>query len=234
MHLIIPDIHTAVQKVDRIISAITLKFEISLIILLGDYFDQWNDTVLQNKMTAEWLRDKLNDPKYVCLVGNHDFGYFYRHLQRCPGHTEQKAYAIRSILTLYDFKQLKTHFWSNGYLISHAGYSAKFVHPHLGFNEMVTQRIDKEFYEFLEQRRLHSFAWCGADRGGVNTFSGPLWADWWTFKGIPGVKQIVGHTNMALPNHDSYGNICLDTGLEYVGLLDAGKLTTLSTRRLCQ
>lgn len=176
---------------------------------------------------------KLDDPKYVCLMGNHDFGYFYPHIQHCPGYTAQKEDAIRSVMKICDFKKLKTHYWAEGHLISHAGYSDKFIDPYLGFNEEVTRKIDERTWLSLDAGALPPFCFWGQDRNGVNPFSGPLWAHWWTFKGIPGVKQIVGHTNMTSPNHDKYGNICLDTQLGYVGLLDAGKLQTLSTKNLC-
>ncbi|MEK6878866.1 MAG: metallophosphoesterase family protein, partial [Nanoarchaeota archaeon] len=71
--LIISDIHTHIGKADKII-----KFEkADLNILVGDYFDEFYDNPQINSDAADWLNFKLKDPKFVCLMGNHDIHYIY-------------------------------------------------------------------------------------------------------------------------------------------------------------
>lgn len=217
--LIIPDVHNKIDVADKILNTITHDHAW----FLGDYWDNFHDTAADAVAVAQWVLEKLNNPRITLLLGNHDYHYWKPHLQKCSGYTWQKEISISEIVKPNDFEKLKTHAWVQGWLLSHAGYSLQYAHPVKGLTPQVTAEWDAKMEAAHAANKLPELFWCGKDRYGNNHHSGVIWQDWWTSKKVTGVNQIVGHT----PHHtwrESKGDYCLDTGLKHVGLLQNGKL----------
>lgn len=108
---IIADIHHKINKAQNIISILEKDQNIQNVILLGDYFDDFNDTPEKAKETATWLKESLSFPKRIHLFGNHDLAYFYPyhpHL-KCPGWTMEKQKQINNIISPEDIEKFKSY-----------------------------------------------------------------------------------------------------------------------------
>jgi len=70
--LIIPDIHLQWHVADLIIE----QEKCDRVWLLGDYFDDFGDTLAQVERTCEWLLSVCDDGRIHRLLGNHDVYYF--------------------------------------------------------------------------------------------------------------------------------------------------------------
>jgi hypothetical protein len=108
---IIADIHHKINKAQTIISILEKDQNIQNVILLGDYFDDFNDTPEKAKETAAWLKESLSFPKRIHLFGNHDLAYFYPyhpHL-KCPGWTMEKQKQINNIISPEDIEKFKSY-----------------------------------------------------------------------------------------------------------------------------
>lgn len=194
--LVIGDIHTHFEKVERIISKYekTHKF-----IFMGDYFDQFGDTPELNASTASWLKRQMEErPDWVYLRGNHDEIYDPRTSCMCSGFSSQKKTAINEVLSLEDWDKLEYFHYENGYWFSHAGLSKYwFVHP-MG-SELAVESVQSIITEsVIKQRSCLGTAnaiWAASTRrGGEHVVGSILWQDWRDLEMIPEVKQIVGHT----------------------------------------
>jgi hypothetical protein len=69
--LIIPDIHHKTRVADNIRAA----HPGIPAIFLGDYFDDFHDTVTDMRATCDWLRTAVEKTDDVFLMGNHCFAY---------------------------------------------------------------------------------------------------------------------------------------------------------------
>ena len=65
-------------------------------IFLGDYFDNFGNNVSDSRLSASWLRKRIETTDDVMLLGIHDAPYLFPNLDAmyCPGFTR----AIREIL----------------------------------------------------------------------------------------------------------------------------------------
>ena len=69
--LVIPDIHNDFKLAEGIIH----RERPDHTVFLGDYFDDWYDTVQDAANVAKWLRESLENPDRTHLIGNHDVSY---------------------------------------------------------------------------------------------------------------------------------------------------------------
>jgi metallophosphoesterase superfamily enzyme len=115
--LVIPDIHTHHEKAERICQ----KYKDHKIVFIGDYFDQFNDSVEDNMFTAEWLKESLGKQNRIHLRGNHDEHYDPRVSSICSGYSNQKKAGINKVLSIEDWDKLKYFHFENKWLFSHAG-----------------------------------------------------------------------------------------------------------------
>ena len=208
--LVIPDLHNQIEHADYWLS--TQRYDRA--VLLGDYFDSFDDTVEDARRTALWLKERLHDPKLVFLLGNHDTPYRFAENEAlfCDGYSKAKAKEIRSILNKEDWREMKLACTSEGWLLSHAGF-----HP-VWMKEPTVEKILARC-EMAERRaargKLDPIFALGELPGGVQRFGGPLWMDWGAFRPIPGINQLVGHTSgetvrtSILPGSM---NACIDIG----------------------
>ena len=118
--MIVPDIHNRVRLAEELIA----KENPDNIVFLGDYFDDYGDTLEDATNTALWLKESLTKPNRVHLLGNHDLSYLNPTFA-CSGFSEGKLYAISK--TKVDLSKLKTHHWlDKKWLCTHAGLSDPF------------------------------------------------------------------------------------------------------------
>ena len=208
--LILSDIHHRRARAQSIID----KVPHDELVLLGDYFDNYNDTVQDAVDTAEWLTEKiLGKPNTFAMIGNHDAAYVFPqnlHLY-CKGHSHEKSDAINKVLTSEYKDKLKVYHITQGYVCSHAGltnqkwkeYSAKFdqkpEQTYLQFFDEVMSyfvQLDIRRARYNENAELFAAGW---DRGGTSRYGGMNWVDWRNLAPINGINQIVGHSTYAIP-----------------------------------
>ena len=201
--LIIPDIHTDYIKAEEMIAV----EKPDKVVFLGDYFDDWEDTLESTEQTALWLKTSLEDKNRTHLLGNHDLSYLYP-TYRCAGFSEGKQYVINK--TGVDLKQLKSYCWVDDYLCTHAGLSDDFYNAYKHRDESITEFLEADFPALYN---------CSSLRGGLDRFSGIYWCDYNEFVDIPHVNQIFGHTNGKYPRYTG-GSTCLDTRLRYYAVHD--------------
>lgn len=191
--LVIGDIHTHYEKAERIIK----KFNDYKIIFVGDYFDQFNDTVVDNECTAEWLKSSLENPNRIHLKGNHDEHYDPRVNIFCSGYTGDKKKAINNVLSIEDWNKLKYFHFENNWWFSHAGITNHwFSHPLK--NTIDFNSVEKVIDDAITRQRIgdvHNAIWASDNfRGGPHPKGGILWCDWRNLDLIPNFNQVVGHT----------------------------------------
>jgi len=208
--LILSDIHHRHARAQSIID----KVPHSELVLLGDFFDNYNDTVQEAVDTAIWLTEKiLGKPNTTAIIGNHCASYIFpqNHYFRCSGYSDQKNDAINRVLTHEHKEHFKVYHITQGYVCSHAGltnqkwkeYSSKFDQkPEQTqlkfFDEVMSYFVqhDLKRARYNEDAELFAAGW---DRGGSHRHGGMTWVDWRNLAPINGINQIVGHSTHTIP-----------------------------------
>ena len=121
--ILIPDIHNDYFTAEKIIK----KENPCNVIFLGDYFDDFDDTVQDAINTAKWLKKSLKQKNRVHLIGNHDLSYMTDNPNlKCMGYRTDKHKAIKKYDV--DWDKLLMHYWINDeWLCTHAGFSNDFL-----------------------------------------------------------------------------------------------------------
>lgn len=227
--LIIPDIHQRYSLARSIFEKYVN--EVDCVIFLGDFFDNFKETIYDVCMTAEFVKEVLQHPKVVCLYGNHDIAYRYNNeTSHCSGYTKEKTYAINDILKSSDWDKFKYHHVEDGVVYSHAGFTGKLIvqheimHNNRSLDDIAEKtdecyRRNSEFnshftpiYTSIDSKRG---CW-GGDFGGI------LWCDWEYLSLVENLNQVVGHTPQYypqiatnLPNHRKTQKVCLKHNRDY-------------------
>jgi hypothetical protein len=225
IYLIIPDTHLKHKRAQRIID----NEGADKVILLGDFFDDFNDSVEMNIETAEWVKSKINNDYFIFLNGNHCLQYRYSNnpYTKCSGYSYNKDVAINQILTKQDWDKFKWYYVLDDYLITHAGLS----YSHLGNLTNFTipeiiKFLDKNIVNAniaLEINQAHWLFMAGQYRGGQQKTGGITWVDFDNeFEPIAGIKQLAGHTEKSNIRYlDGKNNICLDTSLNHYAVYNS-------------
>lgn len=193
--LVLGDIHHKYKWAEELIA----NTECDEIVFLGDYFDDWNDTPKVSIETAKWLKASLNDPKRIHLIGNHDMPYLVDVLTQyytCPGWTQEKDDAVNSVLTKEDWRKLQPAYYTQGWLLSHAGFSYTMVaHPITGVPSP-SQMVEEAARGLIEAKKGNYNQYFVAGYRMATPYEGGItWAHWdGEFIPIVDVPQIVGHT----------------------------------------
>ena len=256
--LVIPDIHNAFARADAFIQRLAGRFD--RIVFLGDYFDDFGDTPDIVLGVAKWLQHSIEQPNRIHLVGNHDLAYLRPGpFTWCSGFEPDKLRAIAPVLNRLPRDQFHAAVEIDGWLLSHAGFLPCYVSGHSAVSVAVW--ADCLLRQLFAGGWPSLFA-AGAARGGRAPVGGITWCDWEReFLPTEGIHQIVGHTPartvrfsalrppeavlyrrsfdqdamaglvLSCDGHDSL-NVCLDTGLRCVALIDAGKLTVVADSEL--
>lgn len=201
--LVIPDIHLKWHIADRILEQ---EKDFDLCIFLGDYFDDFHDTPLTNEKMAEWIRAKIDDPRFVFLLGNHDLAYVHggRRSVICPGFTPDKNRVINK--HLFDhWDKFKYYFFHSGILFSHAGVSDLFlrVKPDsvADLEEYLNNELRFSLREVFELNSCPRLLGAGHDRGGNQDIGGIVWCDHMCHIPLTVIPQIYGHTPLRQPDY---------------------------------
>lgn len=222
--LYIGDIHLRLNKVKRILEENESKYD--QIIFLGDYFDSFvegMDGHCTSEEMAKWLKQNLNNSKYVFLIGNHDIAYRcnYHSTNMC-GFTFDKNKRINNILSeedwkkfkYFDISKVKDTYW----VASHAGFNRKWWPVYNPISKL--EEMQNAFINDVRSQLKHPWLHPGSDRGFFHQdIGGILWCDWKNISDIPNVRQIVGHTPSEFPRVTLH-NFNIDTNLNFVGSFD--------------
>jgi hypothetical protein len=228
--LLIPDIHHKFGVVNNIRTA----HPETPAIFLGDYFDDFDDSVEDMRTTCDWLKAAVENTDDVFLLGNHCFAYLSYELGVrwgfCSGWTPVKQQVFREYFpgdTL--LRHCRWILRCQDWLISHAGLSNEL------YRSFSKRRTEEEIFHWVHDAEnaltagvAHAAFLAGTDRGGPQRVGGILWCDWERFRLIPGIRQIVGHTPADNVRYKKE-SVCLDTHLRHYGLLENGNLVVLPT-----
>jgi hypothetical protein len=253
--IIIPDIHNRFDFVELALSSPAL-LPYDNVVFLGDYFDDFDDTPEIAANSATWLKQSLHKPNRIHLWGTHDLWYRFpdNHFIMASGNTEEKANAINHVLTNKDWNLIRPYYYNQDFLVTHAG-----VHNHLIDYYVINNKqvFDKYIVDnnlqlstqetidliikpatdeaLIDANDIISNNWfeAGFARWGMYKVGGITWLDWQKeFQPISGLNQIVGHSELLLPEQKStYNskNYCLDTKSEHIGILENGEFTYVET-----
>ena len=225
--LIIPDIHNDYLTAEKIIK----KENPVKIIFLGDYFDDFNDTVQDAIHTAKWLKKSLKQNNRIHLIGNHDLNYMTDNPNlKCMGYRTDKHKVIKR--QNVDWNKLLMYYWiDEKWLCTHAGFSNDFFkQQRKKKSDSVQQVLDlskKNLNKMNDEYFIHSFFQVGFSRGGLNDVGGPLWCDYDEFEDIPGINQIFGHTPNYTVRYRKTKNsehYCIDTKLKHYAVYQEGTM----------
>ena len=206
--LIIPDLHHHTENAERWLKS--QRFD--RVIFLGDYFDDFGDTVNDARRTADWLRQRMEQSDDVFLRGNHDAADLFPEAAALygPGFTKAKARGIHEILRPEHWRRFRLATVEQGWLLSHAGFHPSWI---AGLNtEEILKRCDDALRK-ASRGVIDPLLGVGEDRLGLQAVGGVLWMDWGSLVPIPGIHQIVGHTPGAEVREKSTPesrNYCLD------------------------
>ena len=213
--LIIPDLHLKWQKADKII-----KHEAAdKIVFLGDFFDNFDDNAIMNLVMAEWVKNSLEQPNRIHLLGNHDINYAFNHRSyKCSGYTSDKEESINLILKESDWRKMPLYTRVGSWLCSHAGVH-NYIYAQYGkglnFYNWLKDTCDDALENAFANKSAVSILRAGRSRGGIEPVGGIVWCDAGEFLGINGINQIFGHTFQKKPrwiNTSDSQNLCLDVG----------------------
>ena len=225
--LVVPDIHEQVEKLEKL-SNFFEKWD--TVVFLGDWFDTYGPR--KHTSTARFLKERLDDKRYVFLLGNHDGHYAFQHAGfLCSGFQWQTKEDLRTILGPEDWKRFRLFYQAGPFLLSHAGLRPETKHF-----------IDEEMeaLEMAASGKFHRAFAAGWSRGGYEEFGGPTWLDW-EKEFMPLVKrpQIVGHSQMNRvrtrmnTNAEGFSSYCIDDALKSLvvvhssGVLDWYKVANI-------
>lgn len=251
--LVIPDVHLNCTAVDKILANLTDHYD--QVVFLGDFFDDFGDTVDDALRAAKWLAHSIEQPNRLHLVGNHDLSYLSpSSFTRCAGWTPEKMRAMAPVLNLLPRERFRVAAEIDGWLLSHAGFAPAFASDRTAAE--LVESSDWQLRTLFAGGRPSIFG-AGHGRGGKEPVGGVTWCDWDTeFAPTPGIHQIVGHSpsrhvriatidaagsgrrsalplsdtrsTMALSRHESVSlNLCLDTGLSYTASIVGDTVTLI-------
>jgi len=217
--LVIPDIHNKWFQAEEIIN----KEKPDKVVFLGDYFDDFDDTLEITEQTAEWLKKSLTNPDRIHLLGNHDLSYLNPEY-KCSGYSEGKLFVIKKVGV--DLSKLQHYCWVGDWLCTHAGLSNEFFKEYNSSGFDVNNFLHQMTSDPQKRYKLYAVS---SNRGGTWPYAGPLWCDYDEFVDIPNVKQIFGHTNGELRQTENH--ICIDTWLKYYGVYEDELKIVKNTKR---
>lgn len=244
--IIISDIHNRVYWVEEALSSPLLK-PYDEVIFLGDYFDDYNDTINDVLIASKWLKNSLKIKNRIHLQGTHDLWYRfpYNPYIEVSGNTVYKERVINNIITPSDWNKIKLFHFEQNYLISHAGVHRYLISEYifrnknifsqyivdnnlqLGIEEIVNKIVKPATDESLvDINKGYANPWlsAGFSRGGMQPVGGIVWLDWnEEFEPVSGLNQIVGHTELKIPAEKSTKdskNYDLDTRNHHIGILE--------------
>ena len=175
------------------------------VIFLGDYTDSFvvDDATIFNNLSEIIQLRRKQPTKFILLIGNHDAQYLHFPHYRCSGF---RAWAQPALSTLFSKHEslFQIAYQEGPYLFTHAGVSSRWFSKLLAKTQTDGQPITPGFdvANLLNGVHRQSLRFrnvlfeVGPKRGGMDSFSGPVWADRDETRNdfLPGYHQVVGHT----------------------------------------
>ena len=215
-HLIIPDVH---EQYLRLLELEPKIQEADRVVLLGDFGDSFKNPGRRLHQTYSWVKERLDDPKFTILIGNHDVHYYFSNsAYLCSGFKWDSKRIVQDIIKDADVRKMHIYTEAGNYTISHAGFNINTI-------QYKRPEIEREAIESSLAGKYDPIFGAGHARGGNLPFGGPTWLDWnKEFEPINEMPQIVGHTNglIVRTKKDGRGLIsyCIDTGLRHCAIVD--------------
>lgn len=231
--IVIPDIHNRIRWIEPGLKKLKETYNYDKVIFLGDYFDNFGDGPYEATGTAAWLRESLQHPDRVHLIGNHDMPYIVPNNEAmwCPGFTVNKCRVINETLGQEIYKLKPAHLDQN-FVFSHAGFHQEFTtHPITGVFSPETLIVNAEQQFELVKAGLRPPLFMFGYRMGRSQTGGITWCDWdHEFAPTDGINQVCGHTP-----HEKVQQIktnlsqsyCIDTHTQHFGLIKDGEFSVL-------
>ena len=237
--LIFSDVHQSWAHVNKIIKAESADVNVCL----GDWFDSFfYDDPEDVYETACTLENFVMKPNCYTLWGNHDLQYFYPSKYTiCSGYEPSKLAYLNEILgrnkvTVAD--KFRWYIQIDDYICTHAGIHQHHLPAFFDTTDPISWLDHESKIGSIKVQSSEPFwfytagvARCGSARRG-----GLVWLDFNDeFKGIRGLKQIVGHTssrenrirgwkvNGETPVQ-KWNNICIDCHLAQYLVITNGKI----------
>ena len=226
--LIIPDIHNKIAAVAAILAA---NGDADDVVYLGDFFDDWNDSAGELKLTLEFLRGVLKETRSVVLLGNHDASYAAKQL-RCSGWEPAKQSVFDRAEGGVLVRQQRLWYRTQGFVLTHAGVASRWLGNwsarHNNFSNEFEPEYRKYFWDWIDRGGTPDYATVGSESGGApGAIGGPLWYRPGSAPLAP-FPQIFGHTQGRSPRALG-GSWCIDTSMRHYGtIVDGVFSTTLS------
>lgn len=206
--LVCGDVHCKKEVVDKALKLYE-ENDCDKLIFIGDYTDDWNDTVEQNIEILDYLFSLKYDmsEKLILLLGNHDISNWIGAEFKCSGFSEIKHSQLKFLYEAnkYDFKMA---YAENGFLITHAGVCIPWLEFFLKATE--NKKLDDEYLtqpekvaDLLNQYQFKLSLFYPEDS--------PLWLRPTEKVEYPSFKQIVGHTPVDLIKNPKKNIIYIDT-----------------------
>jgi hypothetical protein len=225
---ILPDIHTRLDKLKAFINR--YDDEVDHWVQLGDWFDAFKPKA-DAREVAEFLKEKLHDPKWTILWGNHDVHYFDG--PKCSGYQQTTQYLVDEVMGPEDWD--KFHVAArigNEVLCTHAGVTPESMNAEADYE---LWRFDMDFTGLEAYIMRGDFGdpllQAGRMRGGQAKVGGIYWLDWSEMRPFNSFTQVVGHTfyqgskPLVKMNYNLRPRAyCIDNGLRQIMIWKEGKL----------
>lgn len=204
--LIIPDIHLAIDRAEKIIKHENCDFMVTTC----DTMDDFNDTPDQVIEAAQWLNYSVNQSNRIHLYSNHLISYINKNFA-CSGWEQWKKTIIDQYCNWENtYSKLKWFYnLDNQFLLTHAGLDIRHLPPYLDGGINLKSVIDwltgqaEIATTCLRSNRNHWFYKAGFSRGGDMPVGGIVWCDFRDeFTPIPNINQCVGHRPLNSKNKD--------------------------------
>lgn len=192
--LVCGDVHCKKEVVDKALK-LYKENDCDRLIFIGDYTDDWNDTVEQNIEILDYLFELKYDmgDRLILLFGNHDISNWIAGDFKCSGFSDIKHSQLKFSYegNKQDFKMAHAE---NGFLITHAGVCISWLEFFLKVTE--NKELDDEYLtkpkkvaDLLNQYQSSLSLFYPEDS--------PLWARLQHYleeSDFPRFKQVVGHS----------------------------------------
>jgi hypothetical protein len=200
---------------------------------LGDHLDTSktidNNIVYNVKETCRWINEKLDDNRFIWLLGNHDLAYLASYTPNlippkgsfysCSGWTRNKAKEFNRHINTDWFKKIELCCKIGDYYCVHGGFSYRQFKPYMSAEDNIEDMYnewEKDKLTFMH-KPWHWINYVGPARYGMDEYSSPIWLDFnREFVPLDEISQLVGHTNQPFPsirnkqNPIGLNNYCID------------------------
>ena len=227
--LVVSDIHNKIDVVQKILDK---ESSVDEVIFLGDWFDDFDDSVNDVVEVAKFLNSIYTEDKFKFVWGNHDLYYPpFRNFHLCSaGFSADKQICIEATINPKVWEQFNFYYFSQNFLFSHAGVTSKHdnIFEKTKFELNKFDDLIKIAEKHLYTKQSHFMYRAGFSRGGMLPVGGITWCDFYKdFEPFENLNQIFGHTIVNEPSfvYDTNSiNLCLDTNLQHYAVINDSQI----------